>query len=90
MKRQVEHRYCLWMHRMGRPGWTAQESLDYGVSLVVHAPDECAICLRGFPDVVAVYDLPCGHVFHAACLRIWLARHLTCPMCRRSIWPWEQ
>lgn len=26
--------------------------------------------------------LTCGHVFHTGCVRIWLARHPTCPMCR--------
>lgn len=29
--------------------------------------------------------LPCGHILHFRCLRSWLERQQTCPMCRRSV-----
>lgn len=29
--------------------------------------------------------LPCGHIFHAGCLRRWFLRQQTCPICRRNV-----
>lgn len=29
--------------------------------------------------------LPCGHIFHASCLRNWFQRQQTCPTCRMNI-----
>lgn len=29
--------------------------------------------------------LPCGHIFHAACLRTWFQRQQTCPTCRLNV-----
>lgn len=29
--------------------------------------------------------LPCGHIFHAACLRSWFQRQQTCPTCRLDV-----
>ena len=30
-------------------------------------------------------ELPCGHAFHAACVRRWLQTHTTCPLCRADV-----
>jgi hypothetical protein len=27
----------------------------------------------------------CDHVFHSQCLRKWIHRHVTCPLCRTAI-----
>ena len=29
--------------------------------------------------------LPCGHIFHAACLRSWFQRQQVCPTCTTSV-----
>ena len=29
--------------------------------------------------------LPCGHAFHALCVRPWFDRHITCPTCRDEV-----
>lgn len=47
--------------------------------------EECAICLC--ESATKACQLPCGHVFHRACLEDWAAtrtdgRGLSCPMCR--------
>jgi hypothetical protein len=43
----------------------------------------CSICLDEFAVTPAVAALPCGHVFHAGCVRGWLAAHdNACPLCR--------
>ncbi|CAK7338146.1 unnamed protein product [Dovyalis caffra] len=45
----------------------------------------CPICLRDFSlsasdDVIL--KTPCSHLFHGKCIRRWLSRSLSCPMCR--------
>ncbi|VDK32161.1 unnamed protein product [Taenia asiatica] len=54
----------------------------------------CIICREEMmpqsdpPATVApgtIKRLPCGHIFHAACLRNWFQRQQTCPTCRLNI-----
>lgn len=40
----------------------------------------CSICLDDFSDGQRVRKLPCGHVFHIACVDAWLKRTATCPL----------
>jgi hypothetical protein len=42
----------------------------------------CAICTEDLEEGCRVTCMPCGHLFHAACLTPWLRQHNTCPMCR--------
>ncbi|PNH10052.1 E3 ubiquitin protein ligase RIN2 [Tetrabaena socialis] len=48
---------------------------------------DCTICMEEIALVGK--QLPCGHVFHLACLRAWLqqsgAESFTCPNCRKPI-----
>ncbi|CAN6306388.1 unnamed protein product [Urochloa humidicola] len=48
---------------------------------------ECAVCLSEFDsDGEKLRLLPgCCHVFHAACIDVWLAAHVTCPVCRADL-----
>jgi len=41
--------------------------------------DECAICRD---PMESARILPCGHLYHSACLRSWLERDFSCPSCR--------
>ena len=51
-------------------------------------PDECAVCYVGFEDGDALKVLPCGHSqFHLGCIRTWLQRSPTCPLCRCACRP---
>lgn len=47
----------------------------------------CSICLDEFEDGEAVRQiLPCGHLFHADCIRPWLTqRSGNCPLCKVSV-----
>jgi len=54
---------------------------------------ECAICQDEFIDPkdpsrkpVFARQLPCEHRFHDECIRPWLTRNGTCPICRKSVW----
>ena len=44
--------------------------------------DDCPICRE---PMQLGKKLPCGHIFHTACLRTWLEQHHSCPTCRRSL-----
>lgn len=47
---------------------------------------ECAICLCGCPlGDDHSRTLPCGHIFHQACIDKWLSKSRTCPSCRHSV-----
>ncbi|CAG0878948.1 unnamed protein product [Cyprideis torosa] len=43
----------------------------------------CIICREEM--TAGAKKLPCGHIFHAACLRSWFQRQQTCPTCRMDI-----
>jgi hypothetical protein len=45
----------------------------------------CAICTEDLVTGCQVTSMPCGHLFHATCLRPWLTQHHTCPMCRYKL-----
>eukprot|EP00124_Ichthyophonus_hoferi_P003152 Ihof_evm3s258 gene=Ihof_evmTU3s258 len=42
----------------------------------------CIICRE---EMESARRLPCGHIFHLACIRSWLQRQQTCPTCRMSV-----
>ncbi|KAG6468199.1 hypothetical protein ZIOFF_072771 [Zingiber officinale] len=50
---------------------TAVEGLNM---VTAEEPDSCSICLQDFGTTTRVLAMPCGHLFHAACLKKWLER----------------
>lgn len=47
---------------------------------------DCIICFGPLEDGDKVGDLPhCSHLFHASCLKTWIERKNTCPMCLKPI-----
>ncbi|EES14320.1 hypothetical protein BDA96_07G235500 [Sorghum bicolor] len=49
---------------------------------------DCRVCLVRFEPESVVNRLPCGHLFHRACLETWLDYdHATCPLCRHRLLP---
>jgi len=41
----------------------------------------CAICFMPFEEGDRIADLPCKHEFHVDCLKIWVQRKNSCPLC---------
>jgi hypothetical protein len=42
----------------------------------------CTICFAPLLDGDHVGELPCDHVFHVECLKMWLPRKNVCPLCQ--------
>ncbi|KAI9293557.1 hypothetical protein K502DRAFT_325255 [Neoconidiobolus thromboides FSU 785] len=56
------------------PSATKNELEDLG--------DNCPICLE---PMISAQKLPCSHIFHGRCLRLWLESHQNCPTCRKDL-----
>jgi hypothetical protein len=55
------------------------------VMLQVAAADDCCVCLDSMPAGAAVSKLAnCTHTFHSTCIKEWLSRANTCPLCKRT------
>uniref|UniRef100_A0A914I4I0 RING-type domain-containing protein n=1 Tax=Globodera rostochiensis TaxID=31243 RepID=A0A914I4I0_GLORO len=48
---------------------------------------QCTTCMETFVLDETVAKLDCGHIFHPDCLKPWLQRNNTCPICRKEIDP---
>lgn len=42
----------------------------------------CVICSDSFDEINPIAAAPCGHVYHANCLTMWIGQSKTCPQCR--------
>ncbi len=49
--------------------------------------DDCAICYDTLKTETEdkLYKTPCGHLFHAECLREWGGKKAECPLCRQAL-----
>ena len=61
-------------------------------TLVVEMPtvdavaiDGCSVCMESFGPGEGGKQLPCGHVYHQACITDWSLQHNSCPLCRCKI-----
>lgn len=72
---------------------TAAETADVSAAICTPvatpppAGDICAVCTFPFSENPAApcVSLPCKHhIFHAECIKPWVAQHMNCPVCKRS------
>ena len=47
--------------------------------------DKCIICQFDFKELENVVVLPCKHCFHFACIKPWVEKHNSCPMCKTCV-----
>uniref|UniRef100_T1IBM3 RING-type domain-containing protein n=1 Tax=Rhodnius prolixus TaxID=13249 RepID=T1IBM3_RHOPR len=80
--RQYREAFILPQHRNGQSIFKNLPSVDISEEDV-----QCSICLRDFKIGDKAKSLPCDHKFHSACIRPWLKRAVTCPMCRHHLIP---
>jgi len=55
--------------------------LDASSEELKRVDDDCSICREKMTNAK---KLPCGHLFHKACLRQWIQYQFICPVCRAS------
>ncbi|KAF9010126.1 hypothetical protein BDQ17DRAFT_1347587 [Cyathus striatus] len=62
---------------------TSDGRVKLKLGLLGVAVDRCGICLSQFRgDDLAGLGSVCKHAFHQKCIKKWLDRNKTCPMCR--------
>ena len=44
----------------------------------------CSICMESFGTNCAIATIPCGHVFHEACIEKWHINEKNCAICRKK------
>lgn len=71
---------------LNKHGGGAQEarSADAGPKLLLFRPKtECVMCFNRI-KIDEVCATNCGHFFHYDCMRTWMQRSTTCPICKRA------
>lgn len=58
-----------------------QASKHYGLVLAEPQSGNCPICIESMAEETPV-ETVCGHSLHLRCLREWLSKNPTCPICR--------
>lgn len=51
--------------------------------------EACCICMNDLLEAgekqSQIKNLPCGHSYHAACIKQWLFSHTSCPVCKADV-----
>lgn len=66
------------------------EALRYRKPTADEVAQKCSICFDDFVEEDSVVSMPCSsrHVFHERCVKEWLSRDDSCPLCRSSLPVW--
>ncbi|KAE7998669.1 hypothetical protein FH972_003188 [Carpinus fangiana] len=68
----------------GRP-IAAPKSVVMNMPTVAATDHVCSVCVESFRSGEGGKQVPCGHVYHAACIASWLSHNNSCPLCRSKI-----
>lgn len=66
----------------GRPRPASAAAVEGLKTVSVTEGGSCSICLEDFETAARALIMPCGHAFHETCLKEWLRRSHSCPLCR--------
>ncbi|CAM9910032.1 unnamed protein product [Scytosiphon promiscuus] len=81
---------CMVSKEKGEAIKKAVQSAGEGATIraelsVSSSEKDCIVCQELFAVGVTLVRLPCGHLYHEACLLKWLKLSNTCPYCRREL-----
>ena len=63
-----------------------EEQFNQIVKIEAKGLDEvCSICYYNVKEGEQVIQLPCRHYFHVDCIKEWLFKERSCPMCKQEI-----
>jgi hypothetical protein len=65
-----------------RMSFSPSRSSEHGEDDEDEDAENCTICFAPLLDGDRVGALPCDHIFHAECLKMWLQRRNVCPLCQ--------
>ncbi|XP_042448889.1 trigger factor-like [Zingiber officinale] len=68
-----------------RSGLASAAAVEGLKMVTTEEPNSCSICLEGMGLAAPVLAMPCSHLFHPECLKKWLERSCSCPLCRFSL-----
>ena len=90
---------CVTYQKFLNDGWTMKDSNSYIFRSVICAYDDvnnfhfkqvsekkCAICDSDFELEDVCVRTNCMHVYHIACIKEWMDKKMTCPLCREAIY----
>jgi hypothetical protein len=68
-------------------GFTGVTKNEFGKEKLSNHMEECAICLVDYSESDEIACLDCSelHFFHKDCLRDWLKKNTTCPLCNAVV-----
>ena len=66
-------------------GQRIAQTFGYGAPLSCSHAELCCICLDSLVRNEVALALPCGHMFHEACIHQWLGRKPCCPLCKAVV-----
>ncbi|EXB59768.1 E3 ubiquitin-protein ligase RING1-like protein [Morus notabilis] len=68
-----------------RSSAVSNSSAVVSMSTAVAPVNACSVCMEGFEPGEGGKQVPCGHVYHEACISEWFVHHNSCPNCRYKI-----
>jgi hypothetical protein len=68
---------------------SASEHIPQLLTNLLTGTEDCSVCIDGLsvlhPSSAKVLVTPCGHLFHADCIKMWLNSSDVCPLCKRLV-----
>jgi len=86
--------YIIMLRRHRRPNWIPappafiKDLVRTKFNTVANPAQEmCPICMLDFQESDEIVPLPCDekHYFHQNCIKAWLEKNNTCPLCKKEI-----
>ncbi|XP_075078717.1 E3 ubiquitin protein ligase RIE1-like isoform X2 [Nicotiana tabacum] len=56
----------------------------YESSTSLESNENCCICLDDYCDGEELAKTDCGHLYHVDCIKKWIERNKSCPICKRD------